>query len=101
MIRAPASLASQGQISGIGLAQAKIIASLAIPLTHSGKITPGPDFDNEMQTSAPFRASAMPPLLLSGLVLWHRSHLYGFPSFFSLRSALPVWRIALLSTTMV
>jgi len=34
-IRAPASLASQGQISGMGLASANTMASLAMVATHS------------------------------------------------------------------
>src|SRR5512142_97041 len=57
----PASLASQGQISGIGLAQKKPMAFLFIFFSHSGLIVSGPDFDNEIQTSAPTRASAIPP----------------------------------------
>ncbi len=74
---APASFASHGQISGIGLAQAKTIASLAMPFTHSGRITPGPDLDSEIQTSAPSRASVMPPALFSGLVFLAQVPLVG------------------------
>ncbi len=69
MILAPASLASQGQISGMGLAQAKTIASSAMPATHSGLIVPGPGLDAATHTSAPSRASAIPPARRSAFVL--------------------------------
>src|SRR5512139_3616159 len=45
IILAPASLASHGQISGIGLAQMKHTEFLAITFTCSGVITPGPDLE--------------------------------------------------------
>src|SRR5208337_1831024 len=49
--RAPASFASQGQISGIGLAHAKIMESSAIDATHSFLIVSGPGLERAMQTS--------------------------------------------------
>src|SRR3989475_13110834 len=55
-ILAPASFASQGQISGMGFAQAKIIESFAIADTISLGITPGPGVDIAIKTSAPFTA---------------------------------------------
>ncbi len=69
-MRAPASLASQGQISGTGLAQAKTMASLAMRLIHSGLITPGPGLEAATQTSAPSRASGIPPFRRSLFVRW-------------------------------
>jgi len=57
-IFAPASSASQGQISGIGFAVANTIASVAIALTHSGFNVPGPGFDAATTMSAPFMAAA-------------------------------------------
>jgi hypothetical protein len=65
-IRAPASFASHGQISGFGVAHANTIASLAIERTQFGSITPGPDELNAMHTSAPLRASATLRRLLHG-----------------------------------
>ena len=50
---APASMASHGQISGIGLAQANRMASFAMPCTHSGRMVPGPGLLIPMVTSAP------------------------------------------------
>src|SRR3972149_10430774 len=43
--RAPASFASQGHTSGIGLGHAKIIESFAIVDTHSFLIVSGPGLD--------------------------------------------------------
>jgi len=64
-ILAPASFASHGQISGIGLASAKTMASLAIVLIHSGFITPGPEEETLIKTSAPLIDSATSPCLFS------------------------------------
>src|SRR5512147_1343036 len=72
---APASSASQGQISGTGLAQAKTIESLTIALIHSGRITPGPDLDRAITTSAFFIASGISPSRPSALVMLHSFHL--------------------------
>ena len=55
-ILSPASLASQGQISGIGLAQKKPMAFLAIFFNHSGLMVSGPDLESEIQTSAPYQS---------------------------------------------
>ena len=50
-IRAPASRRSRGQISGIGFAQAKTIASAAIDLIHSGRMISGPGAEKAMPTA--------------------------------------------------
>jgi len=59
MIRAPASSASQGQISGIGFAQAKTIESFAIVLIHSFFIVLGPGLEAATTASTPLKASDM------------------------------------------
>ena len=76
-ILAPASLASHGQISGTGLAQAKTIAPRAMEVTHSLEITPGPGRERAIRTSAPFIASGIPPTIPEALVRWARSHFSG------------------------
>ncbi len=74
-IRAPASVASQGQISGTGFAQAKTTGSRSMDWTHAGSIVPGPGRENARQTSAPRIASAIPPRTPSALVSVHTRHL--------------------------
>src|SRR6266700_2711275 len=72
-IFAPASFASQGQTSGIGLAHAKIIESLAIVDINPFETTPGPGVDIASNTSAPFSASLKPPVRPSEFVFRHIS----------------------------
>ncbi len=71
-MRAPASLASQGQISGTGLAQANTMASLAMPAIHSGLMMP--PAEKAAQTSAPRSASWIPPVSPSGFVCRQTAH---------------------------
>ena len=68
-ILAPASLASHGHISGIGLAQAKIIELLAIVATQSFFIVSGPGFDAATTASTPLKAWDRSPALPSEFVL--------------------------------
>ena len=49
-----------GMTSGTGLANAQTIASSAISSNHAGSMTPGPL--NPTSASAPFSASATPPV---------------------------------------
>jgi len=72
---APASFASHGQISGTGLAQANKIASLFMVLIHSGSITPGPDLESAITTSAPLIASGICPSRPSAFVVSQSRHL--------------------------
>ena len=72
---APAAFASHGQISGIGLAQAKTILSEAIFETHSFLTTFGADLDAEIMTSAPSIATPKSPSRPSLFVLWAKSYL--------------------------
>src|SRR6266487_2851842 len=74
-ILAPASFASQGQTSGIGLAQAKITESSAIVEINPFGTTPGPGVDIAIKTSAPFSASEKPPVRPSEFVFKHICHL--------------------------
>ncbi len=74
-MRAPAAFASQGQISGTGLAQAKTTARGAIWLTQSGLITSGPGREKATHTSAPTSASATPPRRSSPLLSRQTCHL--------------------------
>ena len=64
--RAPPALASSGKISGVGLAQAKMMASRAMVLTISRVSAPGAD--TPMNTSAPRMTSAREPAFFSRLV---------------------------------
>src|SRR5438093_212452 len=82
MIRAPASFASQGQISGTGFAITKRIASSAIEWTHSFWITPGPGLEAAITTSEPFIASGIPPSRSPEFVIWASSHFSRNSSFF-------------------
>jgi hypothetical protein len=66
MIRIPASRATSGMISGIGLAIANTIASLAIVRAISSVSTPAAD--TQMNTSDPTIASARVPEISSVLV---------------------------------
>ncbi|HCC49171.1 MAG TPA: hypothetical protein DEQ38_13800 [Elusimicrobia bacterium] len=61
--RAPASLASQGHISGMGLAVRKQMASLFMVATHSFFITSGPGVEAALSTSAPLSASGSLPTI--------------------------------------
>ncbi len=56
--RAPASIASQGHISGIGFAHAKTMASSAIVLIHFFSIVFGPGFEAATTASTSLNASA-------------------------------------------
>ncbi len=67
--RTPAFVASHGQISGIGLAQAKRIASWFIALSHSARIVSGPGRERAIHTSVPTSDSAIPPCRPSPLVV--------------------------------
>ncbi len=67
--RAPAFVATSGQISGTGLAQANTTGSLAIAAIHSGRIVSGPGSENARQTSEWASASAMPPVAPRALVV--------------------------------
>src|SRR2546427_11595127 len=62
-IFAPASLASQGQGSEIGLAHAKIIESSAMADMTPFGTTPGPGVDLGIRASAPLTASSSQPVL--------------------------------------
>src|SRR6266700_949751 len=97
-IFAPASFASQGQISGIGLAQAKTMESVFMLSTRSADTTPGPGVDIANSASAPLIAFSNPPVLPSRFVLRAISHL-ALKS--SLRSVLSLLKIPLLSTIMM
>ena len=70
-MRAPACCASQGQISGTGLAQAKTIASLAMAVIHSGRISLG-SRRSERNANVRARESRLrsPPATVSALVSW-------------------------------
>ncbi len=72
----PASFASQGHISGTGLAQANSMGSSAINLMSSGLMVPGPGFEAARAMSLPLNASLMSPVLSSPLVFRVISHLY-------------------------
>ena len=72
---APASLASHGQISGTGLAQAKTIASWAIALTHSGLIVPGPACRARCTHRRPPAPRRCRPCGRSAFVIWQSRHL--------------------------
>src|SRR6267378_2045644 len=74
MTRAPASAASQGQISGTGFAITKRIESSAMSATHSFWMTLGPGFDAAIVMSTPFIASGIPPCRPSPFVIWASSH---------------------------
>ena len=73
---APPALASSGKISGVGLAQAKMMASFAMVFTISVVTMPGAD--TPMNTSAPTRASASVPAFRSRFVTWAISSLIQF-----------------------
>src|SRR5574344_1205914 len=70
----PCSLASQGQISGMGLAVAKMTGSSAMRSTYSGGMVPGPGLDAAMTMSAPSNASFIPPVFPAPLVFSQISH---------------------------
>ena len=70
------ALASSGKISGVGLAQAKTIASFAMVFTISVVSTPGAE--TPMNTSAPRTISGKSPLQPLGLVTSAISSLTGF-----------------------
>ena len=95
---APAPLASQGQISGTGLAHAKTMGSLPIFSTHSGNKISGPGRDKAMTTSASFIASGMPPSRPSLLVVWHKRHLSTYSALRISKSLRCLPKIPLLST---
>ena len=86
--RAPASSASHGQISGIGLAQAKTMESFAMVFIHSFFMVPGPGFEAATTASTPLKASAMSPVLPSALVFWVTSYFHGSSSLVYVWSAL-------------
>src|SRR5450756_65189 len=96
---APAALASQGHISGTGLAQMKTIGSGAIALIQSFSMVSGPCLLRAMHTSAPLRASAMPPVSCSPLVIWQYFHLSTHSALTASMSLRPLCRMPLLSTT--
>src|SRR4030065_857001 len=77
---APAAFASHGHISGTGFAHEKTIASFAIVSIHSGRITPGPERERAITTSAPLIASGILPSRFSILVIWHHFHLSSYSS---------------------
>ncbi len=95
MILAPPSSASQGHISGIGLAVANTMASSAIPETHSFLMTPGPGREAATRMSAPFMASSIPPTTPAALEFSHMNH---FSAWWPLMSSLPAWSVPLEST---
>src|SRR5438876_8068697 len=90
MTRAPASAASQGQISGTGFAITKRMASSAMEATQSFWITPGPGFEAAMVTSASRIASATPPSRSSPFVLSASSHFSAYS--FAATSISSRWR---------
>ena len=94
-ILAPASFASHGQISGIGFAHAKTIASSFIVSMSLPETTSGPGLDIANSASAPLIASPSPPVRPSRFVLRAMSHL---ALKLSLRSVLSLLKIPLLST---
>ena len=114
-IRTPAAFASHGQSSGVGFAMKNPTASRFIPWSHSGAIVPGPGRVNEMTTSAPARASGIPPRIRPALVLlsisprWGKSRSRsmsgvrrrGLPSTTSTARMCPAGTPALISTRMV
>ena len=73
---APPALASSGKISGVGLAQAKMTASLFMVFTISVVTVPGAE--TPMNTSAPASMSARGPAFFSRLVTWAISSLIQF-----------------------
>ena len=64
----PCSFASQGQISGTGLAVAKTTGSSAMRSMYSAGMVPGPGLDAAMTMSAPSIASLIPPVFPAPLV---------------------------------
>ena len=69
-----AAVASHGQISGTGLAQAKTMASSAMALIHSDKGARARLAQRNHRIRRR-RASAILPLRPSALVIWHSRHL--------------------------
>jgi len=100
-MRAPASFASQGQISGMGFAQAKTMLFVAILVIHSFLIVQGPGLLAATTTSASFRAAAVSPVLFSALVFWASSYFHGFSCFSFSRSGLAAWSMPLVSTRVI
>ena len=94
-IRAPASFASQGHISGTGLAQARMIESPAMAATAAGEMMPGAA--KATRASAPRRASSMPPVMLSALLSVQTRHLSAKLPRRASMSPRPRWSVPLLS----
>ena len=97
-IAAPASLASQGQISGNGFAQQNTIGFEAMLLTCSLVTVPGFGVDIAIRTSAPSTASLNPPTFPSAFPRTANSHFCGYLFFKIFRSSLFGCKMPLLST---
>ena len=76
MTAAPPALASSGKISGVGLAQAKMMGSRFMDWTISVVTVPGAE--TPMNTSAPTSSSAREPDFFSRFVTWAISSLIQF-----------------------